>query len=222
MARWRKQDPHIRRALTIVMMLAGALAFGILVLFVPSSRMTDPAVKLLTAMIWPFVLLLLVVVFREPVDVFVSEIARRVKEGDDFSIWQFALKKVSLSEKAALIPTPSKEELITMKNVALLHTSFIPKHKRVFGDGLTYLQIEIIVIALNAVMERIDHVTYRLDDAYPLESREQVRSDSRDRFKLKELANGTSIVRAEITFRDQKDSLHLNRFIDLRPDGPRI
>src|SRR5260370_20972285 len=110
MTRWRKQDPHIRRALTIAMMLVGALAFSILVLFVPPSRMTDPAVKFLTAMVWPFVLLLLVVVFREPVDVFVSEIARRVKEGDEVSFWQFALKKVSLSAKAALIPAPANED----------------------------------------------------------------------------------------------------------------
>ena len=65
-------------------------------------------------------------------------------------------------------------------------------------------------------------VLYRLDDAYPPESREQIRTEKRDRFKLKELANGTSIVRAEIKFRDQEATVHLNRFIDLWPDGPRI
>jgi hypothetical protein len=46
--------------------------------------------------------------------------------------------------------------------------------------------------------------------------------DRSSRFKLKELANGTSIVRARVDIRGQDQPLLLNRFIDLRPDGPRI
>lgn len=111
---------------------------------------------------------------------------------------------------------------MTLANVALLHTSFLPKKKPNFNDGLTYLQIEVIVIAPMTVMSRIASVTYRFEDAYPLEHREQVRINREERFKIKELANGTSIVRAEVKFRDSERSLHLNRFIDLRPDGPRI
>ena len=71
-------------------------------------------------------------------------------------------------------------------------------------------------------MSRIESVTYHLSDAWPEQNRVQVVADPYSRFKLKELANGTVIVRAELTFNDQSPTLFLNRFIDLRATGPRI
>jgi hypothetical protein len=136
--------------------------------------------------------------------------------------WRVELKYGTISEKAAQIPAPSSEDSISLKNVALLHTSFLPKKKPRFNDGRVYLQIEVIVIAPDEVMEKIASVTYRFDDAYPPANRVHVKTDHHDRFKVKELANGTSIVRAEIKFIGQEAPIHLNRFIDLRLDGPRI
>jgi hypothetical protein len=43
-----------------------------------------------------------------------------------------------------------------------------------------------------------------------------------DKIKMKELANGMSIVTATIEIAGQAQPLELNRFIDLRPDGPRL
>jgi hypothetical protein len=112
-------------------------------------------------------------------------------------------------------------ETITLANVALLHTCFLrPDKTRQFNDGLTYFQIEVVVVAPSTTLDRIVSVTYYLDETYP----NPVRSvtDRQSRFKVKELANGTSIMRAEPKLKGQAEPMHLNRFIDLRPDGPRI
>jgi hypothetical protein len=72
------------------------------------------------------------------------------------------------------------------------------------------------------VMEKISSVTYRLEEAWPEANRTQVIRDRSSRFKMKELANGTSIVTATIEIEGRAQPLELNRFIDLRPDGPRL
>jgi hypothetical protein len=70
----------------------------------------------------------------------------------------------------------------------------------------------------------ITSVTYRFDEsAYPRDSWEYVKTNREERFKVKELANGTSIVRVEVKLLiNSERPLLLNRFIDLRPDGPKI
>jgi hypothetical protein len=119
------------------------------------------------------------------------------------------------------IPIPDDTHAVTLDNVALLHTSFVrPDKTREVNDGMTYYQIEIIVLAPAPVLDRIEQVTYHLDPTYPNPEREI--TERKTRFKLKELANGTSIVRALIKLRNQDEPLQLNRFIDLRPEGPRL
>jgi hypothetical protein len=73
-------------------------------------------------------------------------------------------------------------------------------------------------VAPSEVLDRVESVTYHLDPAYP----DPVRTvhDRGTGFKLKELANGTSIVTAEVRIRGQASPIWLNRFIDLRPTGP--
>ncbi len=89
------------------------------------------------------------------------------------------------------------------------------------GNRLRYYQIEVIVMARDEVLNQINHVTYHLEDAWPERWRTQPTSDRNSRFKLKELANGTSIIRADIELKDG-GVLTLNRFIDLREEGPRL
>jgi hypothetical protein len=121
------------------------------------------------------------------------------------------------------IPLPAATQLIGTENVALLHTSFrSPKADERFRDGRRYYQFEVIVVAPDAVMEKINSVTYHLEKAWPEANRTQVIRERSSRFKMKELANGTSIVTADIEIEGQDQLLRLNRFIDLRPDGPRL
>ena len=88
---------------------------------------------------------------------------------------------------------------VTLSNIALLHTSFLRQDKtREHSDGRIYYQFEVIVVAPESVMARIHSVVYRLEDAWPAKLRTQEISDRKSRFKMKELANGTSIVCADV------------------------
>jgi len=117
------------------------------------------------------------------------------------------------------VPAPGED--VRLANVALLHTSFLrPDKTAAFGDGRVYYQVEVVIAAPDEVLDRVERVTYRLDSAYPDPAR--IVRDRSSRFKLRELANGTSIVTAEVEIRGQASPVRLNRFIDLRPTGPRI
>jgi hypothetical protein len=129
----------------------------------------------------------------------------------------------TVAAQAARIPSPGAAESVSLENIALLHTSFVrldETSKR--DDGRTYYQFEVIVIAPDDVLQRIISVTYQLEKAWPPDLRSRTVTDRASRFKLKELANGTSIVQAQIDLRGQDRPVFLNRFIDLRVDGPRL
>lgn len=130
----------------------------------------------------------------------------------------------SSADPGACTVSVCSSEQLTLKNITLLHTSFFSEKgtRRYGGDGRAYYQFEVIVMAPEAVMERVERVVYHLEDAWPKELRTKVINDRASRFKMKDLANGTSIVVADVYFRDDDQPLQLNRFIDLRLDGPRI
>ena len=130
------------------------------------------------------------------------------------------LVKQEVPEQASRIPAPNRAHDVGMANIALLHTSF--RYPNADRGGLKYYGIQVIVMAQDAVMKQIRSVTYHLDPAYPPENRTYVVTDRASRFKLKELANGTSIVRAVIDLEGRDQPIELNRFIDLRSDGPRL
>jgi hypothetical protein len=107
-------------------------------------------------------------------------------------------------------------------NIALFHTSFRRPDKDAHYSGHRMYQIEIVVLGADEALDRIEKVTYLLDPAYP-KNRYEFGFESRNtKFKLKELANGFSIVRAEIQLREQLEPIRLNRFINLSESGPRI
>ncbi|MGX7004315.1 pYEATS domain-containing protein [Caballeronia sp. KNU42] len=164
----------------------------------------------------------LVIVFRPQVKALLLELVMRVKGGSPVEFGTFKLG--SLPEQAQRIPAPSPVQPVTLRNIALLHTSFLSEEAtRTLGHGRRkYYQFEVVVMAPDAVMKRIESVTYHLEDTWPKELRTRTIEDRDSRFKMKDLANGTSIVYAEVRFLDDKDPLRLNRFIDLRTDGPRI
>jgi transcription initiation factor IIF auxiliary subunit len=67
-------------------------------------------------------------------------------------------------------------------------------------------------------LARVSRVEYILHQAYPEPI--QVRSNARNRFMLKELANGEYVLVAKVFLRDRKSPLILQRYITLWKEGP--
>ena len=63
-------------------------------------------------------------------------------------------------------------------------------------------------------------MTYRLDPAYP--DPVQLGGPRATNFELKQLANGYSLLRAEVKIKNQRGILHLSRFIDLMDESPHL
>jgi hypothetical protein len=187
----------------------------------PGARASE-LVSLVIGLAWPVVLVLGLALLWPQVRELASEVVTRTQKGSSLQLASF-LSLGELPAQAERIPSPRATESVTLSNIALLHTSFLRQDKtREYSDGRIYYQFEVIVVAPESVMKRIDSVIYHLEDAWPPDLRTQTIRDPKSRFKMKELANGTSIVRADVKFIDEEEPVHLNRFIDLRPDGPRL
>ena len=214
----------IKRPLVAAVFVIAALALVFAVFFAPRDRVSS-LVSLVTGLAWPLVLVLGLAAFWPQVHALASEVVTRTQKGSSLQLASFlSLGELpELPEQAEQIPSPGAAESVTLANIALLHTSFLRPDKTLeYRSDRIYYQFEVIVIAPVSVMARIDSVTYSLADAWPEHLRTQTVRDRESRFKMKELANGTSIVGADVHFSDSAQSLHLNRFIDLRPDGPRL
>jgi hypothetical protein len=209
-----------RPVIGTIIVIAG-LALVSAVFIAPRDRVSE-LVSLITGLAWPFVLVLGLVLLWPQVRELASEVVTRTRKGSSLQLASF-LSLGELPVQAERIPSPGATGSVTLSNIALWHTSFLREDKtREYGDGRIYYQFEVIVIAPESVMARVNSVIYHLEDAWPSTLRTQTVRDRESRFKMKELANGTSIVRADIKFTDSEEPVYLNRFIDLRPDGPRL
>jgi hypothetical protein len=206
-----------RLSMRSVVVAAAVCALVIATLVAPLDRATV-LVNLAIGLAWPLTILLALIFFWPQVQAILNQVVIAVAGGRGFKI----VGVFELSEAAGRIPSPPGNEPVTFENIALLHTSFLRQDKtQEFADGRSYYQFEVIVMAPSHVMDRIKSVEYHLEAAWK-DRRTQVISDKSTRFKMKELANGTSIVTADIHFNDSAPKLTVNRFIDLRPDGPRL
>jgi hypothetical protein len=203
-----------------VLLATGGLAIIGVTFLAPLDR-AQAMIDLISGLAWPLLIVGLLVLFWPQAQNLATEVVDRTRLGGSVRLGPLSLGEVAA--QAERIPSPSEGRPVTLENVALLHTSFLsPESTRRFGDGRTYYQFEVIVVAPSDVMLRISQVTYHLEDVWPSELRTRVIRDRDTRYKMKDLANGTSVVVAEIDFNDTTPSLVLNRFIDLHPDGPRL
>ena len=171
-------------------------------------------VDLIKALIWPAIFLASAYVCRERIAKVSEALQRRVEAGA-------ALKFYSLEvgEAPTNLPSAVATELVAANHLALVHSSWrFPRKDAEFGRRMW--GVHVIVQARDDVLDRIEYVKYILDPSYP--NREQVVTDRTTRFKLKELANGESTVRAEIKIKGQEEVLSLSRYINLTDTGPRI
>lgn len=109
---------------------------------------------------------------------------------------------------------------ITDNHLALVHSSWrVPQRDAEFGGQKMY-QIHVIVVGHPTSLERVVKVRYMLDPAYPDPVRES--ADRMKNFEIKELANGYSVIRAEIVIDKQIEHVRLSRFVNLTETGPRL
>lgn len=115
---------------------------------------------------------------------------------------------------------PSENEPVTRSHMALIHSSWrYPKKDAEFGRPM--YAFHALIQAPDRVLNRIEYVKYLLDRSYK-ELAVQIVTDRSSRFKLKQLAWGESILRAEVKIKGQDDLIELSRYINLTQTGPRI
>jgi hypothetical protein len=81
-------------------------------------------------------------------------------------------------------------------------------------------QIRVGVFGHPNALDRVETVRYLLDPSYPKAVYEI--AESSPYFQLKELANGYSVIRAEVRVKGQAELVRLSRFINLTEAGPRL
>jgi hypothetical protein len=131
------------------------------------------------------------------------------------------LKKVVGQPKPHIsLAAPDSTGPITDEHMTLVHSSWrVPERDAEFLGNKMY-QIHVIVYASESVLGRTRKVRYVLDAAYPEPVKEIA---DRDRFfEFKELANGYSVVRAEVFVDGEVKPVVLQRFINLTETGPRL
>ena len=112
---------------------------------------------------------------------------------------------------------------VEAKHLHLVHSCWRIDKKTQYG--VMPYQIHIIIFGHETALKRVREVEYFLP-GYPPEHERQLGGPLERLFELKELANGFSIVQANVQIKDQPPgypkSLMLSRFINMTESGPRI
>jgi hypothetical protein len=142
---------------------------------------------------------------------------------------EIAALKSAVREKVEPLPMygnlepVNKEEPVEAKHLHLIHSCWRVDKESPYG--VMPYQIHIILFGHETALKRVQQVEYYLP-GYPSGHQRQI-SDRLDKlFELKELANGFSIVQANVQIIDQPRPypgvLTLSRFINMTESGPRI
>jgi Cdc6-like AAA superfamily ATPase len=103
------------------------------------------------------------------------------------------------------------------EQMAIIHSSRrYPKADDRFPGKKMYV-FHAVIEAQENVLDQIDYVTYYLHSSYPNPVR-VIRNRS-ERFKLKELAYGSSTLKAEVKLKDRQEPIMLSRHITLSETG---
>jgi hypothetical protein len=166
------------------------------------------------ALAWPILIGAVLFAYRKLIGSLLVAALARVQRGDEIKIGI-----ISIGQAVGQLKLPQSGELLTDDHLALIHRSWrVPKRDAEFGRPMH--QFHIIVFGTSEALRRVDYVVYRLDKAYPRPV--QVGGPPSNNFELKELANGYSLVRAEVYVRGQSEPVRLSRFIDLTDESPRL
>lgn len=114
-------------------------------------------------------------------------------------------------------------EPVTNKHLNIIHSCWRVDKESAFG--LMPYQIHLIIYGHWSALKRVKSVEYNLP-GYPKGHERQTRDERSKLFELKELANGFSIVQANVHLENQPRPfppiLTLSRFINMSESGPKL
>lgn len=168
------------------------------------------------SLLWQLLAIIFVLVYHGPIRRLFNSVVRRIERGDEVRISTW----ITLGRSTGRLKAPASEGLVTDDHVALIHRSWrVPKRDEEF-PGQKMFQIHVILYGEPEALDRVEYVFYRLDSSYP--NPVSCTGDRKESFSLKELANGHSLVRAEVKIKDQEEIIYLSRFVDLTDESPRL
>jgi hypothetical protein len=190
----------------------------------------------LSAILWPLLILLVVIRFKEPISELLKAAGRgfRVKAGNvEVSIEPTKGIRPpgdgSENDKKPdniVLPSQPKSDALPPDYFFINHTSFLrekmqEEFKRITHVDLPHYDIRVIIDSYYiGALQRIHHVEYFLHEAFPEPI--QFRKNYEDKFLLKELANGEFVLLAKIFMIDRQEPVLLQRYITLWESGPKI
>ena len=159
--------------------------------------------------LWTILALAVLLLFRKLLLRLLSAFVRRIERGDPIKVATW----LTLGSSVGPLKMPPGDGCVTDDHVALIHRSWrVEKRDAEFG-GRPMHQIHVILFGEPEALDRVEYVMYRLDPSYP--DPVQFSTSRMKRFELKELANGYSLLRAEVKIKEQEELIYLSRFIDL-------
>lgn len=165
---------------------------------------------------WPVLVTCFLVAYRKQLARLVDVAIARVHGGASFSIGF-----VTMGQAVGPLKEPASGEMLTDDHLALIHRSWrAPEHDARTRDGNKMFRIHVITFGTADALQRVERVVYLLDKAYP--NPVQPGGPREKKFPLNELANGYSLIRAEVFVRGQIEPVRLSRFLDLTDASPRL
>lgn len=163
---------------------------------------------------WPLLGAVLLLAYRKRLAMLLDAAIARIQGGDSFTIGM-----ITLGQSTGPLKEPLSDEDLSDDHLALIHRSWHDgRHDERFGRQMN--NIHVIVFGTREALERVNYVVYQLDRAYPSPVRLGGAADTN--FELKELANGYSLIRADVYVRGQRVPVRLSRLIDLTATSERL
>lgn len=179
----------------------------------------------LANLLWPVIFASILYVLRHP-------LYRLLSEASEFNMeipgGKFQIKPSSPPKggNAPALPPLNEETPLPFDYLYLNHTSFLRIEKQAEFKARTHIDlphydIRVVVDSYyEGAVSRITKVEYYLHQAFPQPI--QVRTNLKDRFLLKELANGEFVIQAKVFIVGRKAPILLQRYLTLWKEGPRL
>ncbi|WEN15452.1 hypothetical protein PY254_01890 [Rhodanobacter sp. AS-Z3] len=173
---------------------------------------TSTLLSAIGSLAWPIIFAVTLFHFRDLARSIIQASLGRVRQGDEIRVGI-----VTIGKAAGQLQVPIEGQRLTDNHFALIHRSW-RSEKHDAAHGRPMYRFHVIVFGTPEALAQVEYVVYRLEDAYPTPV--QIGGTLSTNFELNELANGYSLIRAEVYVEGQAQPVRLSRFIDLTDASP--